>query len=197
MRRCPAFVAVAGLSLAGATAQADAPAAPVAAPIVELEIDGSVAGNTAVWEAMRKGNLSPEEAWQKGILDAAGVQAGLVRGLAGGEDDESKTLRVRLGQVLVQRAPETVTDTAKLPKQVQLVVADYYASVGDEKAAPLYEAVLGQTTAPYEQGLLAKSLGDFWSQKKHRIRRRKAGHSLPVPRSCRLLEPLLTQRDYQ
>ncbi len=158
-----------GLCLASVTARADAPlpvvAAPVALPTEDLQVDASDASTAAVWEAMQKGAISPEEAWQKGLLDAQAVQAGLNKGLAGGEDDESKGLRLALGQVLVQHAPELLADTTKLSKQVQHALADYYAGVGDGKTAPLYEAVLKQTQAPYEQGLLLEALGQFWSQK--------------------------------
>ena len=158
-----------GLCLASVTARADAPplvvAAPDALPTVDLQVDASDAGTAAVWEAMQKGAISPAEAWQKGLLDAQAVQAGLSKGLAGGEDDKSRKLRLALGGILVQYAPEVVKDALKRPKQVQLALADFYASQGDEKAVPLYEAVIKQTKAPYEQGLLLEALGEFWSQK--------------------------------
>jgi len=159
-----------GLCLASATARADAPlpvvVAPVAVPTEDLQVDASDAGTAAVWEALQKGAISPEEAWQKGLLDAQAVQAGLNTGLAGGEDDASKRLRVSLGGLLAQHAPDVTKDALKQPKAVQLALADYYAGVGDEKAVPLYEAVLKQTKAPYEQGLVLCALGEFWSGRK-------------------------------
>ncbi len=158
-----------GLCLASVTARADAPlavvAAPEALPTVDLQVDASDAGTAAVWEAMKSGKMTPEDAWKKGLLDAQAVQAGLSQGLAGGEDDNSRKLRLVLGSALVQHAPEVVKDALKLPKQVQLALADYYASVSDERAVALYEAVLGQTKAFYEQGLIALAVGEFWSQK--------------------------------
>ncbi len=161
---------VSGLCCLGAAAWADAPvpvvAAPVALPTGDLQVDASDVGTAAVWEAMQKGAMSPEEAWQKGLLDAQGVQAGLVKGLAGGEDSASKRLRVSLGGLLVQHAPDVTKDALKQPKSVQLALADFYASQGDEKAAPLYEAVLKQTKAPYGQGLVLCALGAFWAERK-------------------------------
>ncbi len=162
---------VSGLCLASVTARADAPplvvapGAPVALPTVDLQVDASDAGTAAVWEAMKSGKMTPEDAWKKGLLDAQAVQAGLSQGLAGGEDDNSRKLRLALGSALAQHAPEVVKDALKLPKQVQLALADYYASVSDERAVALYEAVLGQTKAFYEQGLIALAMGEFWSQK--------------------------------
>jgi len=156
-----------GLCCAVVTVRADAPpvvvVAPDALPTVDLQVDASDAGTPAVWEALQKGSLSPEEAWKQGLLDAATVQVGLNQGLAGGEDDASKRLRVSLGGLLVQHAPNVTKDALKQPKAVQLALADFYASQNDEKAVPLYEAVWKQTTAPYEQGLLALALGSFWS----------------------------------
>ncbi len=158
----------AGFSCASLMARADVPApAPVAmAPADGLEVDASVAGGAAVWEAMQKGKLSPEDAWQQGVLDAATVQAGLSKGLAGGEDDAAKRLRVSLGGLLVRHAPDVVKGALKQPKSVQLALADFYASQNDEKAAPLYEAVLKQTQAPYGQGLVLCALGEFWAGRK-------------------------------
>ncbi len=157
-----------GLCLASVTVRADAPApvvgAPVALPTVDLQVDAADAGTAAVWEALQKGKMTPEEAWQKGLLDAQVVQVGLNQGLAGGEDPGSRQLRVLLGAVLVQHAPEVVKDTLKLTKQVQFALADYYASIGDERAAPLYEAVLKQTDRLREQGLVILQLGNFWTQ---------------------------------
>ncbi len=159
-----------GLCLASVVARADAPlpvvAAPVAVPTVDLQVDASDAGTSAVWEAMQKGAISPEEAWKQGLLDAQAVQVGLNQGLAGGEDDASKRLRVSLGGLLVQHAPDVVKDALKQPKAVQLALADFYASQGDEKAAPLYEAVLKQTPAPYGQGLVLCAFGEFWAGRK-------------------------------
>jgi len=157
-----------GLCLASVTARADASlavvGAPVALPTVDLQVDASEAGTSAVWEALQKGKMTPEEAWQKGLLDVQAVQAGLSQGLAGGEDDNSRKLRLALGGVLVQHAPEVVKDTLKLTRQVQFALADYYASIGDERAAPLYEAVLKQTDQLREQGLVILQLGNFWTQ---------------------------------
>jgi len=100
------------------------------------------------------------------LLDAQAVQAGLNTGLAGGEDDASKRLRVSLGGLLVRHAPDVFKDALRQPKAVQLALADFYASQSDEKAAPLYEAVLKHTQAPYEQGLAFLALGKFWSRQK-------------------------------
>jgi len=159
-----------GLCLASVVARADAPlpvvAAPEALPTGDLQVDASDASGAAVWEAMQKGAMSPEEAWKQGLLDAQAVQAGLNTGLAGGEDDVSKRLRVSLGGLLVRHAPEVTKDALKRPKSVQLALADFYTSQGDEKAAPLYEAVLKQTPAPYGQGLVMCALGEFWAGRK-------------------------------
>ncbi len=159
-----------GLCLASVTARADAPlpvvAAPDALPTVDLQVDASDAGTAAVWEAVQRGKMTPEEAWQQGLLDAESVQAGLNQGLAGGEDDAAKRLRVSLGGLLVRHAPDVVKDALRQPKAVQLALADFYADQSDEKAAPLYEAVLKQTQAPYEQGLAFLALGKFWSRQK-------------------------------
>ncbi len=50
----------------GVVARADAPppvvAAPDALPTVDLQVDASDAGGAAVWEALQKGAISPEEA---------------------------------------------------------------------------------------------------------------------------------------
>ncbi len=129
-------------------------------------MDASAASGAAVWEAMQKGELSPEDAWKQGVLDAATVQDGLSKGLAGGEDDASKRLRVSLGGLLVRHAPDVAKDALKQPKAVQLALADFYDSQDDEKAAPLYEALLKQMQAPYEQGLVFLALGKFWSRQK-------------------------------
>ncbi len=159
-----------GLCLASVTVRADAPppvvAAPVALPTGDLQVDASDVGTAAVWEALQKGAISPEEAWKQGLLDVQAVQEGLNTGLAGGEDDASKRLRVSLGGLLVQRAPDVVKDALKQPKAVQLALADYYASISDEKAVPLYEALLKQAQAPYEQGLVLCVLGEFWAERK-------------------------------
>jgi len=161
---------VSGLCLASVTARADAPlvvvAAPEALPTVDLQVDASDAGTPAVWEAMKSGKMTPEDAWKQGLLDLQVVQAGLSQGLAGGEDDGSRQLRLALGGALVQHAPEVVKDAPRQPKAVQLALADFYASRGDEKAVALYEAVLGQTKAPYEQGLVFKALGQFYADQK-------------------------------
>ncbi len=167
MKKCTWLGVMWGLCLASMMARADAPlpvvAAPVALPTGDLQVDASDAGTAAVWEAMKSGKMTPEEAWQKGLLDAQAVQAGLNQGLAGGQDQASEQLRLALGGVLVQHAPEVVADAFKQPKQVQLALADYYASIGNEKAVPLYEAVLKQTPAYYEQGLLLNAYGAFWA----------------------------------
>ena len=153
--------ATAGVLGWGAVARADAPVA-VMAP---LEVPEVVA-DAAVWAGLQGGQISPAQAWQDGLLDGATVQAGLAKGVAMGEDDVSKQLRRALGELLAKNAPATVAEGAQLPRGVQLALADYYASAGDERAVPLYEAVIVQTKAPYEQGLRLMALGEFWMMQK-------------------------------
>ena len=150
--------ATAGVLGWGAVARADAPVAGV--PLVVPE---AVADSAAVWAGLQSGQLSPAQAWQDGLLDSATVQVGLAKGLAGGEDQKSKQLRRELGGLLVKNAPDVVAHSETLPAGVQLVLADYYASQSDERAAPLYEAVIVQTKGDYNLGLRLLALGQFWS----------------------------------
>ena len=150
----------AGLLWCGAVARADAPIA------VPLEVPEVIADDAAAWAGLQSGQLSPEQAWKEGLLDAGAVRAGLAKGVAAGEDEKSKQLRRGLGELLVKTAPASLGDAVKLPKGVQLALADYYASVGDERAAALYEAVVAQTIAPYEQALRLLALGKFWARQK-------------------------------
>lgn len=153
------------LCLVSGVASADT-SITVAPPVVDLQVDAGEASASVAWEAMKSGKMTPEEAWQQGLLDVQALQAGLNKGLAAGEDGASKRLRLSLGDLLARHAPDVVKDALKQPKAVQLALADFYASQNDEKAAPLYEAVLKQTQASYEQGLVLCALGKFWVERK-------------------------------
>ena len=150
----------AGLLWCGALARADG---PVVAPLAIPEV---AADDAAIWAGVTSGQMSAERAWQDGLLDAATVQTGLAHGVASGQSKKAMQLRRELGALLIQNAPAVAAAGATLPMGVQLALADAYASIGDERAAPLYEAVIVQTTAPYEKGLRLLALGKFWSNQK-------------------------------
>ena len=149
-----------GALSSGAIARADG---PVVAPLTIPEV---AADASAVWAGVTGGQMSAAQAWKDGLLDAATVQAGLAKGVASGQSEAAMQLRRELGGLLIHNAPDVAAAGETLPAGVQLALADAYADAGDEGAAPLYEAVIAQTTAPYEKGLRLLALGKFWSNQK-------------------------------
>jgi tetratricopeptide (TPR) repeat protein len=98
------------------------------------------------WEALPVQLLaSPDNAdalWQRSDLSVDDLR--LLTAQASESDEAHQTVRLALGGLLARHDAEAAQSPEKWSDPVRLAVADYWASVGDERAVALYEGLLAE-----------------------------------------------------
>ncbi len=90
------------------------------------------------------GQMTLNEAWDKGLLDAPKVLQLLSQSQRLTEDTRNETLQRDLAGLLVKLAPESVAVPEKLSARVRVALCRYYADNGDARAVPLCEALIAE-----------------------------------------------------
>ncbi len=90
------------------------------------------------------GQMTLNEAWEKGLLDAPKVLQLLSQTQRLTEDTRNETLLRDMAGLLVKLAPETVAQPEKLSARVRVALCRYYADNGDARAVPLCEALIAE-----------------------------------------------------
>ena len=91
-----------------------------------------------------QGQMTLDEAWNKGLLDAPKVLQLLGQPTRLTEDQSNETLQRDLAGLLVKLAPETVAKPETLSARVRVALCRYYSSIGDARAVPLCEALIAE-----------------------------------------------------
>lgn len=154
----PCGVALCALNVKAAIAQ-EAP--PLPEPIEEM-----VVAQPAVVSQWRERTMTAEEAWRKGLLDQKSAMALLEGGSISGSEGDDQRMRVAVVGLLMKHAPQSLEPVDKLSLRIKQGLAEYYASIQDDRAIGLYEELLKHDEfGPYAKGLLFKALGRFYSLK--------------------------------
>ncbi len=90
------------------------------------------------------GQMTLDESWEKGLLDAPKVLQVLGQTQRFTEDTRNETLQRDLAGLLVKLAPESVAKPEKLSARVRVALCRYYAGNGDARAVPLCEALIAE-----------------------------------------------------
>ena len=91
-----------------------------------------------------EGQMTLEEAWSKGLLDAPKVLQLLSQTQRFTEDTRNETLQRDLAGLLVRLAPQSVATPERLSARVRIALCRYYSSIGDARAVPLCEALIAE-----------------------------------------------------
>lgn len=154
----PAPVAAVGVKSAGeiagvTTAPTTGSAPIVTAPVVGAAAVGTVGGvrasgvNTGLLLLLGQiadGQMTLEQAWDKGVLDAPKVLQLLSQTQRFTEDTRNETLQRDLAGLLVKLAPATVATPDRLSARVRVALCRYYADKDDARAVPLCEALIAE-----------------------------------------------------
>ncbi len=90
------------------------------------------------------GQMTLDESWEKGLLDAPKVLQLLSQTQRFTEDTRNETMQHDLAGLLVRFAPESVAKPEKLSARVRVALCLYYADKGDARAVPLCEALIAE-----------------------------------------------------
>ncbi len=90
------------------------------------------------------GQMTLDESWKKGLLDAPKVLQLLSQTQRFTEDERNETMKRDLAELLVRYSPATVATPDELSARVRLELAIYYSRIGDARAVPLCEALIGE-----------------------------------------------------
>ena len=146
-------------------------ASGINAPIVSVSPSEGASGvNASLWLLMGQiaaGQITLDEAWSKGLLDAPKTLQLLGRSARLTDDESNETLQRDLTASLVRLAPETVAAPEKLSARVRLFLCRYYSSIGDARAVPLCETLIVEKLQNREEKVPARQISEpddqsFW-----------------------------------
>ncbi len=120
-----------------------ASAAPVKS-VSGMEVNGVNTGLLLLIGQIADGQMTMDEAWSKGLLDAPKVLQLLSQTQRLTEDERNETLQLDLAGLLVQFAPSTVATPERLSARVRVALCRYYSDNGDVRTIPLCEALIAE-----------------------------------------------------
>lgn len=117
--------------------------APVGA-VGGVQMSGVNTGVSLLINQIAAGQMTMDEAWDKGLLDAPKVLQLLGQSARLTEDASNETLQRDLAGLLVRLAPASVATPETLSARVRVALCRYYSSVGDARTIPLCEALIAE-----------------------------------------------------
>ncbi len=120
-----------------------ASAAPVKS-VSGMEVNGVNTGLLLLIGQIADGQMTMDEAWSKGLLDAPKVLQLLSQTQRLTEDTRNETLLRDMAGLLVRFAPESIAKPEQLSARVRVALCRYYADEGDARTVPLCEALIAE-----------------------------------------------------
>ena len=130
-----------------ARAQVSVPQQELLAPVgVPNGVQASAVntGLSLLMSQIADGEMTLDEAWNKGLLDAPKVLQVLNQSARLTDDESNETLQRDLAGLLVRFAPETVAKPEELSGRVRVALCRYYSEKGDARAVTLCEALIAE-----------------------------------------------------
>ena len=109
-----------------------------------VQASGVNTGVLLLINQIAQGQMTLDEAWNKGLLDAPKVLQLLSQPTRLTEDQSNETLQRDLAGLLVRLAPASVAKPETLSARVRVALCRYYSSIGDARAVPLCEALIAE-----------------------------------------------------